>query len=295
MILVVGATGLLGFNICERLRARGELVRGVVRPSSARRSELQRLGVEIVEGDIRSAKLIAAACGGAEAVISTATAMSSKDRRMPLRSVDRDAQLSLVEQAKRHGVSRFVYVSVSPNHVLSAPLIRYKREVERAIRASGMNWTILQPSNFMEVWLSSFLGWDFADGRATVFGGGDAPVSWISASDVAEYCVLALGDERMRNRDVPLGGPAAITPNDVVALFEEVGGKKFKVKRIPAAILRVLWRVVALVDEKQASGMALAVQAANGDVVTSEVQKTLPVALTTIENYARRVAAQPGS
>ena len=295
MILVVGATGVLGFEICERLRARGKPVRALVRPSSRRMSEVRRLGVEIFEGDIRSADAVAAACNGAGAVISTATAMASKNAESSLRAVDRDAQLSLVEQAKRGGVTHFVYVSISPNYAARAPLMRYKREVERAVRASGMLWTILQPSSFMEIWLSSFLGWDFAKGRATIFGAGSAPVSWISVSDVAEYCVLALEDERMRNRDVPLGGPAAVAPNEIVTLFEEITGRKFKVKRIPAAMLRVLSRLVAVLDEKKASGMALGAEAANGDVVVSEVQKGLPVKLTTLEEYARRVAAQPSS
>lgn len=46
-----------------------------------------------------------------------------------------------------------------------APLMRYEREVERAIRAGGMRWTVLQPSNFMEVWLSGALGWNVSARR----------------------------------------------------------------------------------------------------------------------------------
>lgn len=295
MILVIGATGLLGFETCKRLRARGKAVRAVVRPSSPRMPEVRALGVEIFEGDMRSADVVAAACDGAATVISTATAMASKRGGTSLRSVDRDGQLALIEQAKRGGVSHFVYVSISPNYREQAPLMRYKREVERTIRASGMDWTILQPSSFMEVWLSSFLGWDFARGRATIFGAGTAPVSWISVADVAEYCVLAVEHERMRNRDVPLGGPAAVPPNEIVSIFEQITGTKFKVKRIPAAILRLMSPLVALLNEKQASGMALGAQAADGDVVISELQKVLPVKLTTVEEYARRVAARRNS
>ena len=257
--------------------------------------EIRQLGVEVLEGDLRSQEDVAAACNGATAIVSTATAMASKGAGTSLRAVDRDGQLSLVEHAKRAGVSHFVYVSISPNNAERAPLTRYKREVERAIRRSGMDWTILQPSNFMEVWLSSFLGWDFEKGRATIFGAGTAPVSWISVFDVADYCVLALEDERMRNRDVPLGGPAAVAPNEIVALFEQVTGRTFKVKRIPAPILRLLGPLVARVNEKQASGMALGAQAADGDIIDSHLQRALPVKLTTVQQYAHRVASQPNS
>lgn len=294
-VLVVGATGVLGFEICKRLRARDIAVRALVRPSSRRTAEIRQLGVEVVEGDLRSAATVSAACTGAYAVISTATAMSSKGRGASLRAVDRDGQLSLVQNARRAGVSQFIYVSVSPNLTERGPLVRYKREVERAVRASGMQWTILQPSSFMEIWLGSFLGWDFPRQRATIFGAGTAPVSWISVSDVADYCVLALEDERMHNRDVPLGGPSPVAPNEIVALSEQLAGKKFKVKRIPAPVLRWLGPVVAVMNEQQGSGMALGAEAAEGDVVESELQKALNVKLTTVEEYVRRAMGQHDS
>ena len=50
MILVVGATGALGSEICRRLRSRNLPVRGLVRPGSAREAELRSLGVEISSG-----------------------------------------------------------------------------------------------------------------------------------------------------------------------------------------------------------------------------------------------------
>jgi uncharacterized protein YbjT (DUF2867 family) len=225
MILVVGATGVLGLEVCRRLRTRNQPVRAMVRTGSAREEELGRLGAEVVHGDLRSREAVEAACRGATAVVSTATAMASKERANDLRAVDRDGQLSLVDAAKKSGVRHFVYVSISPNYRELAPLMRYKREVERAVRQSGMRWTILQPSNFMEIWLSSFLGWDFRNGRAMIFGSGVAPVSWISVHDVAEYCAMALEDSRMVNRDVPLGGPEALPPNEVVRILERLGSE----------------------------------------------------------------------
>ena len=172
MILVVGATGLLGSEICRRLRARNLPVRGLVRAGSPGEAALRAMGVEICTGDLRRRADVAAACHGARAVISTATAMGSKDKSLTLRAIDRDAQLQLVEFATAAGVSQFVYVSITPNLKPTAPLLRYKREVERAVMASGMRWTILQPSVFMEVWLSSLLGWDINAGKAMIFGAG---------------------------------------------------------------------------------------------------------------------------
>ena len=127
----------------------------------------------------------------------------------------------------------------------TAPLVRYKREVERAVRASGMRWTIPQPSVFMEIWLSSLLGWNVSGGRAMTFGAGTAPMRWISVDDVAEHVVRSVNDPRLANRDLPLGGPEALSPNDVVAIFEAVSQRQFSVRRVPKFVLTLLGPVIA--------------------------------------------------
>ena len=289
MILVVGATGLLGSEICRRLRARNLPVRGLVRAGSAGEAALRAMGVEISTGDLRRRADVKAACLGARAVISTATAMGSKDKSLTLRAIDRDAQLQLVEFATAAGVSQFVYVSITPNLKPTAPLIRYKREVELAVMASGMRWTILQPSVFMEVWLSSLLGWDINAGKAMIFGAGIAPLSWISVWDVAEYAVRSLDDPRVANRALPLGGPQAMSPNAVVELFEQVSGRKFSAKHVPPTVLRMLSPVMALFNEGAASGMSMGAQSAGGDVIDSPLQRELALPLTTLHDYAARV------
>ena len=137
MILVVGATGLLGFEICRRLRQRERDVRALVREGSPREAELRDLGVEIAIGDLRDRASLYDACQDADAVISTATAMGSKDRGLSLNEIDRKGQLRLVDVARESGVHTFVYVSLSPNLRPRAALVRYKRQVERAVRTSA--------------------------------------------------------------------------------------------------------------------------------------------------------------
>src|SRR3954462_1894440 len=104
MNLVIGATGVLGSDICRRLRALGLPVRALVRRGSAREAELAALGVEIAHGDLREPATLDAACRGVSCVFSTATAMGSKDKSLTLRAVDRDGQLAVVAAAKANGV-----------------------------------------------------------------------------------------------------------------------------------------------------------------------------------------------
>ena len=289
MILVVGATGMLGLEICRRLREQGRAVRGLVRPGSSRESLLRDLGVEIHHGDLRTPPTIATACDGVTAVVSTATAMGAKEKGLTLRAVDRDGQLALVELARLRGVKAFVFLSASPNLRRSAPLIRYKREVERAVRTSGMRWTIVQPSAFMDVWFSKLLGWDHVTGRAMIFGPGTAPVSWICIADVAAHVCAAIDDERVANVELPLGGPENLGTRQVVHVFEQVSGRPYSVRRVPRPLLRVMAPIVATFDEAVGSGMSLGAQTAGGDVIDSPLQRELGLPLTSVRDYATRV------
>ncbi len=291
MILVVGATGILGTEVCRQLRQAGKPVRAFVRHGSPREPALRDLGVTIVNGDLASRVALEEACQDVSTIISTATAMASTEKGNSLRAVDRDGQLHLVEVAKAKGVGHFIFVSLSPNLKETASLVRYKREVARAIRVSGMRWTILQPSVFMEIWLSKMLGWDFEQARAMIFGSGDGAVSYISLNDVARYCVLAVDDRRMWNVEIPLGGPADLSPNEVVKIFEQVSGRKYTAKKAPAPLLALLSPVVAMIDDRKGSGMSLGAQCSRGDSVTSAIQKELGLKLTSVREYAERVIA----
>ena len=295
MILVVGATGLLGSEICRRLRALNHQVRALVRPDSRNAERLRDLGVELVAGDIRIASDLQRACKGVSTVISTATAMGSKDKSLTLRDVDQRGQLALVEAAESIGVPRFIFVSAAAKLSTAAPLVRYKREVEAALRRGSMHWTILQPSVFMEVWLSGELGWNIAAGRATLFGPGTAPMSWVSVADVAECAVRVLGDDRFFETVLPIGGPSSPSALEVVQLFERLSGRRFKRTHVPLLFLRMMRPLAALFNEQIASGMAMAAQTDAGAISDLSLQRTLGIEFTSIGQYAARVLAEPPS
>ena len=103
MNLVVGATGLLGGEICARLANAGKPVRALVRSSSSpeKIEALQRQGIEIVEGDLRSPGSLDLACHGVATVFSTATAIQSQQEGNTLDRVDREGQANLTEAAGR--------------------------------------------------------------------------------------------------------------------------------------------------------------------------------------------------
>src|SRR5690348_4593657 len=135
MILVVGATGLVGSQVCQRLAERGESVRALVRTTSSRErlETLRSAGVELCVGDLKDPPSIADACRDVEAVISTASSTLSRQPGDSIQAVDAAGQLNLVNAAKEAGVGRFLFVSFRRTSGISFPLGEAKAEVERAI------------------------------------------------------------------------------------------------------------------------------------------------------------------
>lgn len=288
MILVVGATGFLGAEICRRLTAQGEQVRGMVRATSDQETVrgLRSLGVETVQADLRDPASLDVACAGVSAVMSTATCTRSRQPGDSVEATDLAGQLALVDAAARAGVSRFVYVSYSGHLVQDSPLTRAKRAVEQRIRDSGMAFTILRPSYFMEVWLSPALGFDARNGTAAIYGDGTHPISFISRSDVAAFAVAALRDPEAAGDQLELGGPEALAPLDVVRTFEEAAGKPIAVQHVPVDALAQQYE--AATDSLAKSFAGLMLDYARGDAIPmDDVRRRLPCTLTAVREFAR--------
>jgi uncharacterized protein YbjT (DUF2867 family) len=290
MVLVVGATGLVGSAVCEKLARRGEKVRALVRGTSSqeRMATLQSCGVELCVGDLKDPGSITDACRGVNAVISTASATLSRQAGDSIESVDATGQLNLVNTAKSCNVERFLFVSFRRSPALSSPLNEAKAAVEEAIAA--LNFTIIQASWFMEVWLSPALGFDYANATARIYGPGTAPISWVSFRDVAEMCAVALRHPAAGRSTIEFGGPEALSPREVVARFEKIGGRPFQLEHVPEPVLRSQFEGAA--DSMQKSFAALMLGYLQGDAIDmAPVVKTFGIGLSTVDDYARSVLA----
>jgi len=292
MNLIVGATGLVGGEICRRLAAQHHPVRALVRPTgdASRIEELRASGAELATGDLKDAASIKAACAGAQTVLSTASSTLSRQPGDTIDGVDRLGQLQLIAAAKAAGVKHFVYVSFSP-FAEDFALQRAKREVEQALISSGMRYTILRPAFFMEIWLSPALGFDVAARRARIYGTGEKPISWISFPNVAEFAVRSLDTPGAQNATFTLGGPEALTPIQVVRIFEELAGAPFTIEYVMEAVLKA-----AKTSSRRAldeAFAALSLGYAQGEVIDMrEVLELMPVRLVSVREYATWLLGQ---
>jgi uncharacterized protein YbjT (DUF2867 family) len=291
-ILVVGATGMLGNDVCQRLTAAGKSVRALVRDSSdpAKVSKLKSIGVETIQGDVRDRISLNEACHGVAAVISTVSSMpfSYQPGVNDIQTTDLDGVTNLLEAAKANDASHFIYTSISGNIDLDFPLHNAKREVERRLKESGLVYTILRPSYFMEAWLSPAVGFDAANAKAAIYGSGQNPISWISLQDVAQFAVASLDHPAAKNATLELGGPEAVSPSEVVKLFEQAGGRPFEVQLVPEEALQA--QQAAATDPMQQSFSGLMRCYALGDPIDmSAMLRDFAIQPTKLEEYVRRV------
>jgi uncharacterized protein YbjT (DUF2867 family) len=287
MILVAGATGELGRVICRKLTERGGTVYGMVRASSnpAVVAELEAMGVRTVTVDLDEPESLREACSGCDSVVSGMTAMGRPGER--IERVDRDGQLALVAAAAEEGVERFVYVSYSGVIGKDDPLTLAKRAVERTLKHSGMTWTVLRPSYFMESWFSPALGFDVAAGKARIYGAGRQPISWVAQRDVAEFAAEAVDSEEARNATIEIGGPEALAPLDAVAVFEDVAGRSIVVESVPEASLQA--QLAAATGQHERSMAALMLAYARGDAIAmEETAERFGVELTRLRDWAQQ-------
>jgi uncharacterized protein YbjT (DUF2867 family) len=294
MTLVIGATGLLGTEVCRRLTESGRQVRALVRETadSGKRAALEEMGAQLVPGDLKEAVGLAAACRGIDQIVTTASSTLSRQAGDSIETVDRRGHLDLIAAAREAGVERFVYISIPPDLRYDSPLSRAKREVERALASSGIAYTVILANYFMEVWLSPAIGFDYPNARARVYGRGDRPLAWVSLHDVANFAVQALDTEALRNRMVPVGGPENVAPLEVVRTFEEVMGRPFAVEHVPADVLEAERRSAA--DPLSESFAALMLEYAHGvPMDMTETLALMPRTLTSVRDYAQTVGRTP--
>ncbi|HKC36196.1 MAG TPA: SDR family oxidoreductase [Chitinophagaceae bacterium] len=284
-VLVAGATGYLGSEICRQLISKNKNVKGLVRTTSDSNkvAQLKASGVETIEGDLKDKVSLGNALHGVSAVISTVSSTLSRQEGDSIQTVDDEGQNNLIDAAVNAGVNQLIYISFC--ELGECPLQTAKRKVEKHLSESGLNYTILQPTYFMEVWLSPVLGFDYPNAKASIFGEGKNKVSWIAIKDVASFAVDSLDNPAAKNRIIELGGPEALSPLEVVNIFEIAKGRKFELQFVPEEALKA--QRDGAQDPLSESFSTLTLGVVNGsEIDMTSILNDFQIRLTSVIDYA---------
>lgn len=219
MLLLTGATGLVGSALLRRLIDEEQPVRCLVR--NPRRLGPQRVRVQIALGDLTDPPSFRNAMRGVDTVVHLAA--STRDQpRGSIEELTAMATWRMLDAAQRSGVEHFVYFSVlgaSEHH--RSRLFCSKAIAERAVHESDLRSTIVAPSLVYaphDRWLTLVARLARLP-LMPIPGHGRALCQPIWAEDVAECLAAVLrADERQpaAHRRYELTGPQTLTYDEVV-------------------------------------------------------------------------------
>ncbi|MDQ3675797.1 MAG: NAD(P)H-binding protein [Actinomycetota bacterium] len=258
MLLLTGATGLVGRALLHRLTATGQPVRCLVR--DPRRLGSDRVRVQIALGDLADPPSFRNALRGVSTVVHLAAAI----RDQPAGSIEElngIATWRMVEAAERGGVEHFVYFSSlgAASHDRTR-FLRAKALAERAVEDSPMRHTIFAPSlvyapgdRFMTLLERIAL----LSPVMPISGRGTALYEPIWADDVADCVVAALGlapgrravDGRERYE---LAGPQTLSHQQIVELLLRAAGRARPTLNVPTPVVSRALRVVETLMKSRA-------------------------------------------
>ncbi len=165
---------------------------------------------------------------GATTVVSAVHGFAGPGRVTP-DSVDRRGNANLLDAAVAVGADVVLLSVVGVSAESPMELFRAKFDAEQHLRASGVAWTVVRASAFVELWAEIMA-------KPIVLGRGDNPINFVAVNDVADIVAHAVVDPRWRGRILEVGGPRDLTFNELAALLQDVRGETRTVRHVPRAL-----------------------------------------------------------
>jgi NADH dehydrogenase len=247
-VAIAGGSGFIGRAIARRLAAIGEIkVRVLTRNPDAARARLELAGVEFVRGDIAAPATLKDSLAGANTIVDAVQfdgyPIENPGRGLTFERVDYGGAVALIAAAKQAGVEQFIYVSGAASDEHSAhPAFCAKGRAERAIRESGLTYTIFRPSLVYGREDKVVNGLARAIRFAPLMGvpgTGRQLVQPVLVDDLAACVALAVSG-RGRNQTYDIGGPDLMTFDEMMKAIMDASGHRRPLFHIPEGIMRAV-------------------------------------------------------
>jgi uncharacterized protein YbjT (DUF2867 family) len=236
VILLTGATGVIGSELLPILLSAGHEVRALVR--DPRRLGAERVNVQIALGDLSDPFSMRHAMRGVDTVIHLAAAIRDQ-RKGSLEELNGMGTMRLLRSAERAGVERFLFFSaMGASTFQRTRFFRTKALAERAVLDSPLETTVFAPSIVYrpgDPWITLLERLSMLP-AVLVSGSGRARYQPIWARDVANCVVSSLnGAEGSRYE---LAGPETLSYDEIVEEVLEASGRERPLVHVPLPLVR---------------------------------------------------------
>lgn len=236
-ILVTGGTGVIGEGVIPELLKRNHAVRLLSRHADD--DAKQWPGVEPFEGDVTDASSLNGAADGCDAIVHIAGIAFEDPPKLTFQAVNVDGTRNILGEAKRAGAKRFVYVSSLGADIGESDYHKSKREAERLVESSGLEWTVVRPGNVYgpgdEV-VSRFLKMVRTLPAVPVIDSGDQEFQPIWHEDLAKILASVVEKHELAGQTLEAAGPEITTMNEVIEKFREITGRSPVTVPVPSAL-----------------------------------------------------------
>lgn len=222
-VLMVGATGENASLVVPELKQRGVTVRALVRNASKSDAARQQGADEIAIGDLQNRDSLRAAAAGVDGVFHINPVFTPDEAELGV---------AMVESAKAVGVHKFVFSSVIHPSISKLTNHAAKRPVEEALYESGMEFTVLQPTMFMQN-LNGSWNTVLEQGRFSLPYSKQAKASYVDYRDVAEVAALALTGDQLGYGTFELCAPGMVDRVELAAMMSEAIGHPIESAELP--------------------------------------------------------------
>jgi uncharacterized protein YbjT (DUF2867 family) len=250
VLLLTGATGLVGSALLPRLTAGGHLVRCLVR--DPRRLGAERVRVQLALGDLSDPPSFRNAMRGVDTVVHLAAAIRDQPGGS-IEELNAVATWRMVEAARQAGVQRFLFFSAqSASAHNRTRFMRAKALAERAVAESGVAHAIFAPSIVYapgDVFLTLLERMALLP-VVPISGSGRALFQPIWAGDVAD-CVMAALEHPHGPQRYELSGPQTLSYDAIAELVLRAAGRPRPLVHVPLGVVsRTLRTLEALMRSK---------------------------------------------
>ena len=239
-ILLAGSTGYLGIYIAEELQKQAYFFRAIARnPEKLKQKDIE--ANEVLKAEVTKPASITKSCKDIDVVISTVGITRQKEG-LTYMDVDYQANMNLLEEAKKSGVKKFIYVSVLNGEKLrNLKICDAKEMFVEQLKKSGLDYCIVRPNGFFSD-MSEFFNMA-KRGRVYLFGNGELRANPIHGEDLATVCVDAIVKS---DKEVEIGGPETLTQNEIASIAFDILGNKPETTHIPDWVRVAILKVVRL-------------------------------------------------
>ncbi|WDF55748.1 SDR family oxidoreductase [Mucilaginibacter sp. KACC 22063] len=229
MILVTGATSVIGQKLCQLLAENNKAFRAMCRKEE-QLEKFRKQGIDAVLGDFENPESLRTAMKGCSSLF-----LVSAPNENQL-----ECETKAIDVAKEEQIAYIVRVSASDANLRTlVPWAKAHAYIDHHLRASGIAWTILKPTAFMQNFLT--MTKPISKGFLPQVGG-KGLVGYIDAQDIGIVAYHVLTQDHHKRATYYLNGPEALDMKEIALKISEAISKKVRYIHLPSLAFRILLR-----------------------------------------------------